>query len=87
MLPGSRPRRVVLQLIAEDEVVQDVVAEGVGLRDQRVVVVVLRLIGVGQQILEIEYAVQAVAVGEVSHGQPIFVADLLIDRAVISPRL
>jgi hypothetical protein len=62
----ERAAGVVIQLIAEDEVIQHVAVECVRLRDHGVVVVVLRQIGVGQQIAEVQDALKRIHVGEVA---------------------
>ncbi len=50
---GQRSADGGFELITDVQVIQDMAIEGVGLGDQRVVVVKIREIGVGQQVLKI----------------------------------
>src|ERR1700683_1996974 len=74
----GRSTNVILDLIADDQVVDHVTAEGVRLRDQRVVIVVRDCVVQAEDILEILHALQDKCVGEVPLGQFVFRTQFLV---------
>src|SRR5580658_6879012 len=74
----GRSTDVVLDLIADDQIVDDVTAKGVRLRDQRVVIVVRDCVVQAEDILEILNALQDECVGEVPLGQLVFRTQFLV---------
>ena len=63
---GNRPAAVVLDLVADDEVIDDVRSEGVRFGDQRVVIVVRSPVGKGENVRGVFQALQDERVGEVA---------------------
>ena len=79
---ASRQRSAtgVLNLIAEDEVIQQIAGEGMRLTEQRVVVVDVSLVGIGQQILQVSRTpFRSIAVVEVTRSQAIVRAEVLVE--------
>ena len=69
----------ILKLIAQHEVVQQPAGEGMRLRDQGVVVMDVRLVRIGEQILQVQHSGYVVGVGEVTCRRAVVRAQILIE--------